>query len=520
VGESSPFRVKSFTIGSSNFLTMKFYITTSIAYTNAPPHIGYALESVQADAIARWSRLKGNSTYFLTGTDEHGGKIVRAAEEAGQSPKEFVDDISGKFVDLKETLDLTWDDFIRTTDQKKHWPGVEALWRKLEEQGDIYEKEYEGLYCVGCEAFLSERDLENGLCPNHKKAPEAVKEKNLFFKLSKYQDQIKEAIESGEMLIEPEGRRNEILSLIKNGLEDVSFSRSREKLSWGIPVPGHDNQTIYVWCDALTNYISAIGYGRDEKEFKKWWPADVHVVGKDILRFHAAIWPGMLLSAGLPLPRRIYVHGFVTTGGEKISKSVSPSPSPSPSPRPPLSRSKSLNNIDPGKLVRRYGSDTLRYYLLREIPSNEDGDFDIERFEERYNADLANGLGNFASRVSTLGEGKDFSDFEVDGEIVARVEEAIADVAKSVDKFRLHEAVARIWVLIQYGDGYVNEHKPWESENQQIIFNLVHLLHAVGRLVEPVVPKASAKIGKAFSMEKGRIVNVRKIENLFPRLEK
>ena len=488
-------------MGSSDFLTMKFYITTSIAYTNAPPHIGHALESVQADAMARWNRLRGNPTYFLTGTDEHGSKIVRAAEEAGESPKEFVDSITDKFVDLKEVLDLTWDDFIRTTDQKKHWPGAEALWRKLEKQGDIYEKEYEGLYCVGCEAFLSERELENGLCPNHQRAPEVIKEKNLFFRLSKYQDQIKKAIESGEMLIEPEGRRNEILSLIKEGLEDVSFSRSREKLKWGIPVPGHEDQTMYVWCDALTNYISAIGYGWDETQFKKWWPADVHVVGKDILRFHAAIWPGMLLSAGLSLPKRIYVHGFITVQGQKVSKSLG-------------------NAINPVDLVNTYGSDALRHYLLREIPSNEDGDFSIERFKERYNADLANGLGNFASRVSTLGEGMDFSGFEVEGEIETEIQKAIQDAAESANKFRLHETVARIWALIQYGDGYVNQHKPWESKDGQIIFNLVYLLRAISGLVEPIVPKAATKINEAFKLEKGKIVGVKKIENLFPRLDK
>lgn len=477
----------------------KLYITTSIAYTNAPPHIGHALESVQADAMARWNRSQGRPTYFLTGTDEHGSKIAKAAEEAGQEPQVFVDKLANEFTKLKDTLDLSWDQFVRTTDKEKHWPGVQMLWRKLEASGDIYEKEYEGLYCVGCEAFVNERDLENGLCPIHQKAPELIKEKNLFFRLSKYVGEIKEAIQSGKLLIEPEGRRNEILSLIESGIEDVSFSRSKDKLRWGIPVPGHDDQVMYVWCDALTNYISAIGYGRDENEFDKWWPADIHLVGKDILRFHALIWPGMLLSAGLELPKRIYVHGFITSNGQKMSKSLG-------------------NVVEPGGLVQKYGSDAVRYYLLREIPSDEDGDFSIEHFEGRYNADLANGLGNFASRVSTLASGLDLSGLKADSHIEDKIRETIIEAADKADKFKLHETVARIWALIQYGDIYVNTHKPWESKDEQIIYNLVYLLHALIKLVEPVVPKAANKIKEAFKINDGQIVGIQKVENLFPRL--
>ena len=354
---------------------------------------------------------------------------------------------------------------------------------------------------MGCEAFLKEKDLENGLCPNHKKEPEVIEEKNLFFRLSKYASQIRQAIDSGDLDIQPEGRRNEILSLIDGGLDDVSFSRPKEKLSWGIPVPGHEDQTMYVWCDALSNYISAVGYGQDEEKFKKWWPADIHMLGKDILRFHAAIWPGMLLAAGLPLPKHIFVHGFIRSEGEKMSKSLG-------------------NVIDPVDLVNKYGSDTLRYYLLREIPSNEDGDFSIKKFEETYNADLANGLGNFASRVSTLAQGKDFTGLEVGKELEEKIEETIKDAAESANKFRLHETVARVWALIQYGDGYVNEHKPWESKDEQIIFNLTFLLYAIARLAEPIVPKAGAKIKEAFELKGKKIISVKKIENLFPRLDK
>ncbi|MEX2053986.1 MAG: methionine--tRNA ligase [Candidatus Colwellbacteria bacterium] len=481
---------------------MKFYVTTPIYYVNGAPHIGHAYTSIAADSMARWNRMQKTPTFFLTGTDEHGSKIVQAAKAAGKDTAEFVDDIAKKFQDLKETLDLSWDDFIRTSDKDKHWPGAEALWGKIEEAGDIYEREYEGLYCVGCEAFVTERDLVNGLCVDHKKAPELIKEKNLFFKLSKYSDQIKEAIASEKMLIEPESRRNEILAFIDEGLEDVSFSRSRDKLHWGIPVPGHPDQTMYVWCDALSNYISAIGYGKDEEEFRKWWPADVHVIGKDILRFHAAIWPGMLLSAGLDLPKRIYVHGFITSEGEKMSKTIG-------------------NVIDPVELSNKYGSDALRYYLLRDIPSHEDGDFSIARFEERYNADLANGIGNFASRVSTLAEGIDsFEGLEASDEIKAKIKDTIEAAAANAERFRLHEVVARIWELISFGDMYVNDNKPWESKDPQVIFNALYLLSNLADLISPIIPKAGATIKEAIAQEGGVIKSVKKIENLFPRLNK
>ncbi len=481
---------------------MKFYVTTPIYYVNGAPHIGHAYTTVAADSMARWNRLRGNSTFFLTGTDEHGSKITQAAREAGKETAAFVDEVALRFKDLREPLDLSWDEFIRTSDKQKHWPGAEALWQKIEQVGDIYEKEYEGLYCVGCEAFVTERDLVDGLCPHHGKPPELLKEKNLFFKLSKYGDQIKQAIESGEMVIEPEGRRNEVLSLISEGLEDISFSRSRDKLEWGIPVPGHPDQTMYVWCDALSNYISAIGYGRDENRFKEWWPADVHVIGKDILRFHAAIWPGMLLSAGLELPKRIFVHGFITSEGEKMSKTLG-------------------NVIDPVELSSKYGSDALRYYLLRDIPSSEDGDFSITRFEERYNADLANGIGNYASRVSTLAESvESFEGLEASSEIKRKIEEAIQSAAGAAERFRLHEAVAIVWELISFGDRYVNDHKPWESKDPQVIFNALYLLATLADLVSPVIPKAGKAIKSSIEIEGGIIKGVKKIENLFPRLNK
>jgi methionyl-tRNA synthetase len=479
----------------------KFYVTTSIVYTNAKPHIGFALESIQADAIARWHRSWGESVFFLTGTDEHGTKIARAAGEADKSPQDFVDEIASEAKDLKDILNLSWDGFIRTSDKDNHWPGAQELWRELEKSGDIYEREYTGLYCIGCESFLTEKDLENGLCPLHKKEPERVEEKNLFFKLSKYGEQIKRAIESGEFKILPESRRNETLAFIASGLEDVSFSRSKDKLQWGVPIPGHDDQVMYVWCDALSNYISAIGYSKNQKEFKKWWPADIHIVGKDIMRFHTIYWPAMLLSAGLSLPKSVCVHGFITVNGEKMSKSIG-------------------NVIYPDVLVEKYGADAVRHYLLREILSYEDGDFNEKRFIEHYNADLANGLGNFASRATTLAEKVgDLSGFVADIDVQTQINETTIAVAQEVNNFRLHEAVTKIWNLIKFGDGYINSHKPWATEDKKIIFNALYLLDAIAKLAEPITPEASIKIKTAIKKKRGKIVGASKVSNLFPRLD-
>src|SRR3989338_4064433 len=359
----------------------KFYISTSIAYVNAPPHIGFALESLQADVLARWRRQKGEEVFFLTGTDEHGAKIARAAEVAGKTPRELVDENAEKFRELKKSLNLSWDNFIRTSDEKVHWPVAQELWRRLEKAGDLYKKSYQGLYCVGHEAFVTQKDLENGKCRDHQKEPEIIEEENWFFRLSKYSEVIKEKVESGELKIVPETRKNEILSLLREGLEDISFSRPSKDLSWGVPVPDDDTQTMYVWADALSNYISGRG---GISEWEKH-PADIHLIGKDILRFHAAIWPGMLLSAGLPLPKAIYVHGHITSGGKKMSKTLG-------------------NVIDPEELLAEYGTEAVRYFLARHITPFEDGDITREAFKDAYNADLANGLGNLASRIMTLAQ--------------------------------------------------------------------------------------------------------------------
>ncbi|KKS68866.1 MAG: Methionine-tRNA ligase [Candidatus Azambacteria bacterium GW2011_GWA2_42_62] len=434
----------------------KFFVTTSIPYANAPPHIGHALEFVQADVLARYWRSAGKKVFFLTGADEHGVKIARSAQKAGVTPGKFVNKNTAEFKKLIRLLAISNDDFIRTTDKKRHWPGAQKLWLRLIEAGDIYKKNYKGLYCVGHEAFVTEKDLAGGVCAIHKSKPEVIEEENYFFRLSKYSKIIESRIKNNELRIIPASRKNEILSLLKQGLEDISFSRPSKDLSWGIPVPGDKTHTMYVWCDALSNYITAIDYAEENDKFKKWWPADAQIIGKDILRFHAAIWPGMLLSAGLPLPKEIFVHGFITAGGEKMSKTIG-------------------NVADPFGIIKKYGADALRYYLLREIPPAGDGEFTDEKFNERYNADLAKGLGNLFSRVLTLAQKGKISPIEN-------------------PKFAL-------------------EIKKTEKILKQLIIigELLSLIAAIGKLLAPFLPETAGKISKHIAGGK--------IATLFPRLK-
>ncbi len=489
----------------------KFYITTAIDYVNARPHIGHALEKIQADVLARYHRLKGDDVFFLTGTDEHGAKIARAAEEAGENPEEFTDTISQKFRGLKEILDLSWDDFIRTSDHARHWPGAQKVWAALLEKGDLYKKNYRGLYCVGHEAFVTEKDLVGGVCRDHQKAPEVIEEENYFFRLSKYGPDIEKAITSDELKIVPATRKKEILSFIRAGLEDVSFSRPRKDLPWGIPVPNDSEHTMYVWCDALTSYLTALGYGQDDSKLKTqnskldYWPADIHVIGKDILRFHAAIWPGMLLSAGLPLPRSIFVHGFITVEGQKMSKTIG-------------------NVVDPVELVKKYGTDPVRYFLLREIPTTEDGDFSVKKFEDRYHGDLANGIGNLVSRVATLGERISPISFDFKKDIASEIDGAAELVFKEyeahITEFRLNDALADIWQLVSSGDKYINEKKPWElkgEELQLVLVNVGYLIGVIANLLEPFLPETAEKIRAQVRFDDSTIV-FKKGDPLFPRL--
>jgi len=476
-------------------MSKKFYITTSIAYTNALPHIGYSLELLQADVLARYHKLLDEDVFFLTGTDEHGRKVSEAAEEAGKTPEEFCDELSGRFKELTEVLNISNNDFIRTTDEIRHWPAVNKVWQKLKENSDIYNKKYHGLYCSGCEAFITKKDLKNGKCVIHQKEPEKVEEENWFFRLSKYSKEIKKAIEKDEIKIVPETRKNEMSSFIEQGLEDISFSRPRKDLKWGIPVPDDDSQTIYVWADALTNYISAIGYADDDKKFKKYWPVDVHCIGKDIQKFHSLIWPGMLFSLGLSLPKTILVHGFITVGGQKMSKSLG-------------------NVVDPFELVNKYGADAVRYFLLREIPSTEDGDFTEEKFKERYNADLAGGIGNLVARVITLAKISNikYQKSKIQIKNQKFIDKIWQDHRKALEEFRFNEALIVIWELIGFCDRYIDKERPWEEGKNQkeVISNLLFAISNIAEMLKPLLPETSEKILEQFKTLKS--------QPLFPRL--
>jgi len=377
---------------------------------------------------------------------------------------------------------------------------VEKVWLGMEKKGDIYKKKYQGLYCSGCEAFLAKRDLINGKCLIHQREPEPIEEENYFFRLSKYAGKIEKLIEENKIEIIPPGRKKEMLSFIKQGLEDVSFSRPRKNLKWGIPVPGDDSQTIYVWSDALVNYLSALDYGGDAAKFKKYWPPDVQCVGKDIQKFHCLIWPAMLLSLGLPLPRTIFVHGFITVGGQKMSKSLG-------------------NIIDPFELVGKYGTDAVRYFLLREIPSTEDGDFTYEKFEQRYNSDLAKGLGNLVARVVTLAAScvKFGLVQELTHEFGSAVKETGKEYRLSLAGFKFNEALAAIWKLISFCDRYIERERPWSFDPAQdkekinkVIGNLLFALGEMAELLKPFLPSTSEKMFEQLKSKKSKI--------LFPRI--
>ncbi|MBX4189971.1 methionine--tRNA ligase [Candidatus Parcubacteria bacterium] len=482
----------------------KFYITTAIVYTNGNPHIGYAFELILTDVIARYHRQKGDDTMFLTGTDEHGSSVAKAAAKNDTEPAKFVEGIVGKVQELTKILNISNDDFIRTTDKERHWPAVEKLWRILVANGDLYKKDYEGLYCVGHEAFIKKNDLVDGVCPLHKTEPEKVKEENWFFKLTKYKPEIRKRIESGELEILPHTKKNELLNLLDDA-EDVSFSRPSKTLTWGIPVPDDSSQTIYVWADALTNYISALGWSDNSEQFKNYWPADVHLVGKDILRFHAMIWPAMLISAGIQLPKAIYVHGFINVDGEKMSKTIG-------------------NVIDPFEIVQKYGVDIVRYFLLREIPSDQDGDFSEKKLVERYNGDLANGLGNLVQRVATLIESNLDGELIIAKENILKFDEDQSTFNASIDQFRLHEALNFVWAKIAEANLLISERKPWDeaktnpAEFLKTMTTVLLMIERVNHLLEPFMPETSNKISEVFQKD-GDTFRIKKGPGLFPRLE-
>ena len=486
-------------------MAKKFYITTTIPYANAPPHIGFALEIVLADVLARYHKQKGEEVFFLTGTDEHGVKNYQTAKKEGLSTKDFVDRNSEKFRELTKVLNISNNYFIRTTDKKVHWPGVIEIWKKLEGKGDIYKKKYSGNYCSGCERFITEKELVDGICPNHPSLEiQHLSEENYFFKLSKYSDKIKELIKTNKLKIFPAKWKNDFLSLIRDGLTDVSFSREKEHLPWGIPVPGDENQIMYVWPDALSNYLTGIGYPNER--YKKFWPANIHIVGKDMLRFHTGIWPGMLLSAGIPLPKEVIVHGFLTVDGKKMSKSLG-------------------NVVDPIKLAEKYSSDSIRFSLIRDTPFGDDGDFSEEVLVSRHNNELANKLGNLVARVAGLIEKTEgFQSFVRDAKrekngmekttnsLLKKLKEK--DIEKHFGNFEFDKALNEIFAFIDVCNEYVQSKKPWETKDKKVLYELKEAILKIADLLWSFIPESSEKIKKQFSEK-----NISKGEILFKKME-
>ncbi|MBY0110971.1 methionine--tRNA ligase [Patescibacteria group bacterium] len=472
------------------------YLTSTLPYVNADPHIGFALEIVQTDALARAWRAEGHQVFFSTGTDEHGQKILEAAEKSGKDVQDYVDHYASEFQKLKEALDLSNDTFIRTTDAH-HVAAAQEMWKRCEASGDIYKKAYEGLYCVGCEKFLTERDMEEGKCVIHQKEPVLLKEENYFFRFSKYQDALLGYLSRPTSVV-PEWRREEALNFVKGGLEDFSISREKERLSWGIPVPGDDTQVMYVWFDALTNYISTLGWPEQGGNFEKFWTNGfvLQTAGKDQVRFQSLMWQAMLISAGVKATDTVFYHGFITSGGQKMSKSLG-------------------NVISPYDLVTKYGTDATRYLLLRHVHPFEDSDVTWERLDEWYTANLVNGLGNLVARVMKLAEEHLPGPVAVSEDDV-RIE---APFVAALDAFRFDEAMDLIFSHIQKGDEYITENEPYKKvkveetkeEAKKDLEKLVIHLAKVAAHLAPLMPSTARAIQAA-------VATNTKPENLFPRL--
>lgn len=457
-----------------------FYVTTSIPYVNGEPHLGHAMEFIQADVIARYIRSQSTPVIFSAGTDEHGGKIAEKAKELNITPQQLADQMSQKFVELLKDLNISNDRFIRTT-EKAHEKRAQTIWAKLSPY--IYKNAYEGWYCTGDEAFFTEATVKanNGICPNHNRPYEKIKEENYFFKLSAFTEKVKAAITTNQFLVIPENKRNEILSVINEGLEDISISRPKEKISWGIPVPNDDSQVMYVWFEALMNYITVLGYPEHE-DFKKFWPANLQVIGKDIIRFHAAIWPAMLLGLGLELPKTLYVHGFIDIDGKKMSKSLG-------------------NFVSPTQVLQKYPRDVFRYFLMRHIPSTTDGDFSWERLEAAYNNELADQLGNAVQRTAAM-----ITKYQ--NGVIGTISDAKHDTGpyeQALERCRFDKALDEVWEQVKGLNQYIEETRPWEiAKNKdddhlrEVLAYMASNLLEIGDLLEPFMPETAAKIQGVF----------------------
>jgi methionyl-tRNA synthetase len=474
----------------------RFFLTTAIDYPNSRPHIGTAFEKIGADVQARFRRMEGDSVHFLMGNDENTIKVSQRAGELGVQPKPYVDDMARQFQAVWKALDISYDDFIQTSEPRHH-AGCQKFIQAVYDAGDIYKKAYQGLYCDGCEEFKTAKEVVDGRCPNHPNAPlREVEEENYFFRLSAFGDRLLAHYDAHPEFIQPESRRNEILNLVRSGLQDVSISR--KGFTWGIPVPFDPEQTIYVWFDALLNYITAIGYGSDEQRFGSLWPADVHIIGKDITRFHCALWPAMLMSAGLPLPRQVFAHGFVYNKGAKISKSAGTA-------------------IDPMDLFRVHGADAFRYYFMRECPFGGDGNFSDERFAELYNADLADNLGNLYSR--TLSMCARYFDGDLDGppvEVTAwlaglDLNALVAGLRALLAAFEYNVALQQVWHdVLGAANRYIEVTQPFKLVKtdreacRAVLVNLAEALRVVAILIKPFLPKTAETFYRAFNFEGAR----------------
>ncbi|MDX8406562.1 MAG: methionine--tRNA ligase [Mariprofundus sp.] len=465
-----------------------YYVTTPIYYVNDEPHLGHIYTTIAADVLARYQRMAGRDVFFLTGVDEHGQKVQQAAEARGIEPIELADQVVARYQSLWPELEISNDDFIRTSSER-HQKGVQAMWKRLDDAGAIYKGFYEDWYCVPCETYWKETQLkeadcwEERQCPDCKRAVEQVQEESYFFRLSAYQDQLVEHIKANPDFIAPASRRNEVLSFIESGLHDLSVSRTT--FSWGVPVPGDDKHVIYVWIDALTNYLSALGF--PDQEIPKHWPADVHLIGKDILRFHAIYWPCMLMAANLPVPKRVFAHGWWTVEGEKMSKSKG-------------------NALRPADLLANYDADVIRYFLLREVPFGHDGDFSFTALKQRYNSDLANDVGNLLNRsLAMLNKYRDgllaepADEQESDRALIADVQAMQREVADHLDKQAFHLALERISMVVRHGNRYVEDNAPWalakagdEARLNTVLYHLVETLRLVGLQLMPFMPEKMA----------------------------